>query len=268
MSDAAEQLDDLEDGATFDSEETQEVEAVEETSEETEEAEEGKEEAKKKVEFTPEQQEVFNAEIGKKVAKYYEAEKARQAAEERLKQLEAKFQTTTRPEVPPPPNPYDPNYDKLLSDRDKAIAEQIRYDQEQRARTDEMIRQSQEVERQQAIALQQRVESYSQRAQKNGIKPETLQQAGAVVANFIQNPELVNHILDDEDGPSITVHLAKNPLEAQKIAQMSPTRAAIYIEQQIKGKITKKSPPPPPPKIMKGRGAPEGEEGPPGATFE
>ena len=53
-------------------------------------------------------------------------------------------------------------------------------------------------------------------------------------------PELVQHVLHDAQGPALTVYLANHIEELDKIGGMSPIGAAIYIETQIKPKLTKR----------------------------
>lgn len=279
MTDAAENLDD--DGITLNYDSAQEapeeeVEAPDAESAGSAELPEGEEQGetdeegnRPKVKFTTEQQEIFNQEIAKKVAKTKQAEQRAQELERRLREIEAKVPQDTRPEIPPMPNIYDPEYEGKVRQRDELIRRQIAWDERERQVTEQLVYQQQQLERQQVAAIQQKVETYSQRAATSGIKQETLQQAGAFVGTIIQHPEIVNHILEDDAGPNITMYLGKNPLEAEKIAQMNPTRAAIYIETQIKPRAaTRKTSAPPPPTHLRGRGAAEEQDGPPGARYE
>lgn len=234
------------------------------------EGEEGQGQQRPKVEFTPEQQEFINTEIvGKKVAKIHEWQNRAEKAEREAQELRRYAPKDERPVVPDPPNPYAPDYEKLVKERDEALAKQIRWDAEQRHRSEQALQKQQEHQNAVINAHVARVQTYAQRATDSGIQPETLQQAGAVVENFIQDQLVTNHILEDDQGPGITMYLAKNPAEAQKISSMTPNRAVIYINETIRPRVVRNSKPKdPPPEVIRGKGAQESQPGPKGATFE
>jgi len=127
----------------------QEVEAVENTeqvAESTEQAEstESPEAAKPrapKVGFTDEQQEAINQMMLKKVAietrkREREVEAERKRLESEMEELRAKIPQETRPDVPPPPDTWDENYEQRIKERDALIVKQIRFDEQARLRAE------------------------------------------------------------------------------------------------------------------------------------
>jgi hypothetical protein len=90
------------------------------------------------------------------------------------------------------------------------------------------------------------------------------------VAQFGIGNDLAQHILHDDQGPAVTVYLADNPLELEKLMGMNVLRAAAYIESTIKPAARKPPPPvvPAPVESVKGSGYPEAERGPKGAIYE
>jgi len=60
----------------------------------------------KQVEFTEEQQKVFNDAVGKKVFKLREKERESEALRRRLEELEARIPQQGRPQVPESPDPF------------------------------------------------------------------------------------------------------------------------------------------------------------------
>ena len=146
------------------------------------------------VSFSPEQQEVFNAAIGRRVAAQKEAE--RQLAEAR-QQLEAIKPTLEEgePVIPPPPDLWEDGYEQKLAARDEAIA---KHAESKLGRQAEEQRHQAEEQRQQEAAQQEmmtRVQTYTERAKGLGIAESDLQVAGNAVAQMGVDPSLVNEIL-------------------------------------------------------------------------
>ena len=132
-----------------------------------------------------------------------------------------------------------------------------------------------QAQQQALLAQQQRIQetvtNYSQRAEKLGINAADLGAAGNLVNSTGVPNEIAEHILNDPNGPQITIHLARNLAEMDVINSMTPTQAAIYIEQNIKPAATasmkKADPPPAPVEHLRGKGEVERQPGPKGATY-
>lgn len=221
--------------------------------------------------LTPEQQESVNEAIGKKVAKQREAERQAQEyqaqlaeAQKRLQQYEA----PVRPDIPPPPDPYEDNFAQKVAHRDAMIAKAAQFDAEINWRN------TQEQQRQQQIAAEERakvaktVETYSEVATKLGITSEELAEAGSKIAPYIPD-RLALRILNDASGPEITTFLAKNLVELDKVTRMSPEDGAVYLETVIKP-AAKRAPPklaPEPTEKLSGASVKEKPRGPAGAVY-
>lgn len=227
--------------------------------------------AENKVEFTPEQQVVFDQAIGKKTAKAREAERRAEEAERRAEEAQRKLEQFNAPvhrDVPPYPDSYESDFQDKLKQREAVIAHNARVDWEmqQRQQQDQVAQQA-KAQREQA-ALQETVATYTQQAAKLGITQDRLAQAGASVAQFGIHNDLVTHILADDHGPAITVYLADHPLELEQVASLSPLQAAAYIEREVKPKMRKKvDPPPAPVPTLKGSGVPEKDRGVSGSRY-
>lgn len=271
-----------EDNYTYDSDDVVEevVEEVVETEDSVEEqdsdsAPEAEETQDKQIKFSEEQQRIFDEAVGKKVFKLREKEREAEALKKRLEELEAKVPEQRRPEVPDVPDPFavsDEEYRRQLEQRDKAMQAAIQYDAQQQAlrQQQEMLRQQQAQKQQEALT--EKVQSYSQRATKLGIKPEDLQAAGNTIAQFGIQDEVANFILEEDQGPLITTYLSKNLLELEKLRDMSPARAAVYIATTVKQKAAALKPKvnsaPDPLEQPHGAGTAPKPRGPQGATFE
>lgn len=265
-------------------EETQEEAPQEPQQEESQEAapEEAPEEAQEetpeqpgKVEFTDEQQEIFNREIGKKIAKAKQAE--REAEELRQKLAEAELKLNPEPEapqVPPMPDPYDPDYQAKMAERDAQLAAKAEYDAQQRIKQELEQARQQEAFQKQAREAQEKVQSYVERGEKLGHSQEDLVQATKYLMDVGIDAQAQSFMRDDDNGPDMAIYLAKNPQQLSELLDMqkvSPHMAFAKLVTEVKTAASVRTPPklpPDPPTHLKGKGAPEKREGPPGATFE
>jgi len=270
-----------EDSYEYDSEEDvtteEEVAETEDSVEEqdSESAPEAGENPEKHITFSEEQQRILDEAVGKKVFKLREKEREAEALKKRLEELEAKIPEQRRPNVPDIPDPFavsDEEYKRQLYQRDEALKQAIAYDQQQ-----QMLKQQQQQLEQQRLQKQQevlteKVQSYSQRAVKLGIKAEELQAAGNTIAQFGIHDDVASYILEEDNGPLITTYLSKNLLELEKVREMSPAAAAVYIATTVKQKAAALKPKvnsaPDPLEQPHGAGTAPKPRGPSGATFE
>ena len=270
-----------EDSYEYDSEEDvtteEEVAETEDSVEEqdSESAPEAGENPEKHITFSEEQQRILDEAVGKKVFKLREKEREAEALKKRLEELEAKIPEQRRPNVPDIPDPFalsDEEYRRQLYQRDEALKQAIAYDQQQ-----QMLKQQQQQLEQQRLQKQQevlteKVQSYSQRAVKLGIKAEELQAAGNTIAQFGIHDDVASYILEEDSGPLITTYLSKNLLELEKVREMSPAAAAVYIATTVKQKAAALKPKvnsaPDPLEQPHGAGTAPKPRGPKGATFE
>lgn len=229
------------------------------------------------VEFSEEQQKVFNEVIGKKTFKLRETERENERLAKELAELRSKVPTNTRPEVPPIPDPYtltEEQYRQAQQSRDKALSDAIAFDARQ-AQYNEQARQIRaQQEQQQQRETEEKVKSYTQQATKLGVKPEELQHAASIVQTFGLDGyhPLASLILADETGPLITKYLASNVLELERVMSMPLPNAAVYLATAVKQKAAALKPKvntaPDPIDTPLASGTGQKRRGPEGATFE
>lgn len=230
-----------------------------------------KPQTEKKTQFTPEQQEVFNRAIGEKTFKMREAERRAEAAERRAAELEAKLPKSERPFVPPRPDPYDADYEAKMEARDRALEQAVAYDAQQaaaKAQREAAQRQRLEAEQEEIVKS---AEGYKDRALKMGINPAEMQQAGQALAQFGVPDDLTKFILKDEQGPLMTMYLARNPDHLERMQSMTPIQMGAYIASELKpllATVRTKTQAPKPADVLDGGGSPPTARGPKGATFE
>jgi hypothetical protein len=229
----------------------------------------------KQVEFTEEQQKVFNDAVGKKVFKLREKERESEALRRRLEELEARIPQQGRPQVPESPDPFalsDVEYRQKLVQRDQAIREAAAWEAQQQAL--QWQRQQAQFEQQQRQQERQQTEvmAYADRAKKLGVAAAELQEAGTLVAGYGIDPALVEMILADDHGPLLTKYLAKNQLELERLVQMPITMAAVRLATDLKAKAVAMKPKvtktPDPLNQPRNSGVSPKPRGPSGATFE
>jgi hypothetical protein len=229
----------------------------------------------KQVEFTEEQQKVFNDAVGKKVFKLREKERESEALRRRLEELEARIPQQGRPVVPESPDPFalsDVEYRQKLVQRDQAIREAAAWEAQQQAL--QWQRQQAQLEQQQRQQERQQTEvmAYADRAKKLGVAAAELQEAGTLVAGYGIDPALVEMILADDHGPLLTKYLAKNQLELERLVQMPITMAAVRLATDLKAKAVAMKPKvtktPDPLNQPRNSGVSPKPRGPSGATFE
>jgi hypothetical protein len=171
--------------------------------------------------------------INEKTFKAKQAERDLQAANDKLKALEdaeKDRQAKLYSSIPPKPDPYDDNFDQLMTERDAAIAAKARFDSNQEVLQQQQNLHQQQQERQAQEQLQRDANAYTARAVELGIKENELQAAGDIVGNFGMSEGLIRHIIADKDGPLITKHLAANPHEGIELATMSPFAVGAYLD--------------------------------------
>ena len=196
-----------------------------------------------------------------------EAKRETEAVRRELESLKAQIPKETRPDVPELQEFADA---EEMQAWQTANTEAIRYDERQRviAETQQAVQQQQAQAEQ--VAFNEKVQAYSSNAEKLGVKPEELQQAGGLVSPYLRQ-DLVQAVLDDEDGPLVTVFLSANP-EAIDSLNNANMLSIGQIYADIKAKAAtlkpKQSQAPEPAEVLTGGGAPKKDTGPEGATYE
>lgn len=223
-----------------------------------------------KVEFTPEQQAVFDKAIAEKTFKRREAEREAERLKAELDQVRAQLPKEQRPTIPPMPDPYDEDFNQRVFARDEALRKAAEWDARERFMQEQKAQHEHRQQLDRMQSLQKTVESYSKRAASLNIDANELALAGQTVGVYGIDESLASHILEHDKGPAITVYLAANPHELETMRAMNPIRAGVYLETVIaqKAATRTKTGAPPPPDTLGNGGAPKAERGPKGARYE
>lgn len=252
ISDQLETNDDLEiDGSLED--EVEQTESEEETErDDAEESEESSNDesdaveeevpAKRKgyVEFsTPEQK----ARVAQLTREKHEAARKADALQRELEQYRKPVEAPKEVPTPSADPVTDPElYTKQMREREQYIKEVTKFEAESEARA----KQTQEKEQQRMGSL---LETYNKNIARLKINPKVLEQAANTCESYGINKDLVEHLLEDEDGPAIVAYLGASVDDLAEVTSMKPTKAVAYIERMIRSKLknkqTSKAPAPP-----------------------
>lgn len=250
ISDQLENTDDLEIDGSLEAEvEDTEVEEVEEESESNDdspkdESDDVEEAAPAKktgyVEFSTPEQKARVAEITRK---RYEAERETARLKSELEQYRKPVEAPK--EVPPPTaDPVtDPDvYAKQARDREAYIREATKFETESEQRNQQSA--AKEQEKQGKL-----IETYNKNVERLKINPQLLTKAADTCTAYGISKELVEELLEDEDGPAIVMYLHNNVDDLAEVTSLSTAKAVKFIERQVRSKIhnkqTSKAPPPP-----------------------
>jgi len=211
----------------------------------------------------------FTKRINQKHFELMEEKRAREALEAEVIALKAKIPEIQKPVIPPLPDPYDDDFDVKMSQRDEAIKRVAAYEAQEeinQARLQEQHRLRQEGLNK---SLVESVKTYSDRARTLNISENELKVAGQTVAAYGIHDSVAEFILQDEKGPAITAHLARNPEMLDAISKLNPIHAALYIANNVKPKLlSAKTELPEPAETLGGGGVSKRERGPKGAKYE
>lgn len=188
----------------------------------------------------------------------------------------AELTKVSRPEIPPVPDVYDPDYDQKLIDRDAKIVAQGNFDANLKYQEDVAIKNQQDFIDNRIIEIDKSKKSFREGATTLGIDHKDLDVAEAYVATVLTtaNAQTAEFVLNrSEDGPAIVMYLSENPAELEKVAGMTPMQAAVYITNDVAPKVAgsnnKPDDPPEPVETFNGKKSVEREDSHlKGCTFE
>lgn len=196
----------------------------------------------------PVNQEAVEKKINTLTFQKHEERRKREEAETRAQELKEKLEALDKKDsdivIPPVPDTFDPDYEKKLAEREAAIKKQAQVDY------DKQVLERQKTEAQQAEiarqqeAIQKSVTKMYDGAKTLGFKEEDFKKADLRVSQFIQHPQLAQHILEHDDGPALVMYLSSNAAELEKVAQMNPIDAGVYLATKVVSKAKDLKPQP------------------------
>lgn len=173
--------------------------------------------------------------LDKLTAEKYEAKRRADELEAKLKALEANSKQAQLPDDLVAPELPEDTWDNEAMR--KYHQDMIQYQRKLAEHAAKSTLSSTEQERKQAAIQQEQVkvvQGFAQRAMQNGISIEQLEAAGTGLVNAGLSQELQMLIMEDEAGPQITMHLAKNPELAYELLTMPTAKAAVKLATQVK----------------------------------
>ena len=222
-------------------------------------------------------QDKANKAINKQHARMREQERRAIAAENKAKEFEDKLAAIEAEKgeviIPPIPDPYDDDFEEKVKARDEAITRKATQDAQQANVIEQQNAATEAAGQAEQARVQSLVGDYDKRIVKLGLDPVDVRTAGDKVIEYGISSDLVEHIMQQDDGPLITKYLADNPILVDEMRHMTSIQAAIKINSEVKLAAASMKPQasnaPDPAETLSGRGA--GEKVSPfieGATFE
>lgn len=210
-----------------------------------------------KVEFSEDQQKVFNNMAAEKAFEVRDAKRESDKLRQERDDALAKIPKETKPVIPDEPDEYAENRSQLVAQRDEAIRQSTMFDAREEVRLENIKAAATKAENDRQTEISQVFTDYEARGLTLGVDAQELLAAGTVVGQYGLSDEIVMHIAKDDQGPLITTYLHKNPAALETIRQLDSLSAAAYIETQIKpnaAALENKQPtaPPPPTDITAG----------------
>lgn len=185
------------------------------------------------VELNPEQQKKFNKLTWEK----NEAIRKAKALEERL----AQSASTPAPQQEEVSDFRAPDPDLAYSDPEKYASElsawqrQVREEAKREAveAAKSVLNETKTKAEQEAQTAKQQelINQYADRAIKSGINAQKLIDAEQVFTAYNPQPELVDFILSDNDGPHLMNYLVDHQAELETLVTLPPMRAALHLEK-------------------------------------
>jgi hypothetical protein len=209
----------------------------------------------------------INHAFAEKQAKIAKANRLREEAEAKTKELEERLAKLEQvpvdiPELPDYLDVTDDEYKLAVRQRDEAIRQAAVRENAKQAEQARQQQAQQEAVRKQQEAVNQKAQAYVERAKALEVSNEDLQKAGQTIVEFGVSDEFVDHLSTHEEGPILAVYLAANPMELDALRSMSPYEQAIKIENEIRPKASqlkkKPSQAPDPATTLDGNGAKPG----------
>lgn len=168
--------------------------------------------------------------------------------------------------------PVEPPSEDLFFDNPEEFKKQslayARHEQQlemQRERDEEDQRKSKEL---QDSKQNQRLSDFMARAATQSVKEDVIAKAAKLSIDIGIKPDVIDVIVDDDQGPLILAKLNSDIDAMVKLAEMTPLQAVRFIEREIRPSLSsakKESAPPPPTKVNGARIAEHSDDG---TTYE
>ncbi len=228
-----------------------------------------------KIEFSDEQQKVFDDAIGKKTFKQRQQQREFQESDvkkdARIAELESRIPKDMRPVIPPVPDNYADDFEQQMQARDEVIRQAAAFDARETLASEQQQAAALQTQNDHVASVNQKIATYSQNATNLGIKPEELQKSGDILGEMGVTSELAEQLLSEETGPLMSQYLAANPDVFDQLNSADQWSAGVILND-VRLKAAEMKPQqtaaPAPANLLNGGGSATVERGPPGATYE
>ena len=224
-----------------------------------------------KVTFSPEQQEIFNAAKAKDTKKFHDKRREAEGYQAELEALKASIPQPTEPQIPPPPDAFDDDFETKLAARDEAFERRAEFRANVKVQTEQTAAQQQTKLFEQQQRRVAEGNTFAERSRKLGFDDTEMGQSFVTLQQMGLGTDFQQDLVAHENGPEVIDYLAKNPDALDQMRSMTSMQAGSYIATNIVPKALnakKTTSAPPPADFINGGGSPEKPLGPPGAVFK
>ncbi len=186
-------------------------------------------------------QDKLNYAFAKKQSELRAANARAEEADAKLAEATAKLNELTvkkRPVVPELPDTYDADYAAKMALRDQAIKDQGQWDAAAKNQETARAQLQQQAITDRQTEIRDKESKYFERGEALGFTSKELGDIGDKIAPYITpaNAATVEYLLEREDGPLIVKYLQANPIELDKVSNMAPLHASVYISTDLSTK--------------------------------
>jgi hypothetical protein len=213
----------------------------------------------------PVNQESVEKKINKLTFEKHEERRKREAAEQRIVDLEKKIQESAAESadivVPEMPDPLDAEYDDKLAARETAIRQLGEAEARKKLAQEQQDRAYQEAIEAQQKEIQGHVDTMFATGETLGIKKDKLIEADKRVADFVKDSGVAKYIISHKDAPLLVTYLAASAESLEKLGRLDPISATEFLLTSVMPEAAKLRPgitnTPPPMDVPEGRGGAE-----------
>jgi len=206
--------------------------------------------------------------IGVQHKKYRDEERGRVVAEERASTVERELEELKAKQaeviIPPVPEQDSDSFAEDMRKRDEAIVAKADLDAETQQIANERTKKDEARVAKQDAAKREKVAAFDTNMVTHGLNPAETSKAAKAVIDYGISETFEDILLEDPDGPLFVAYLSQNPIELEKLNEMSPLQLVNHLNGDIRAKASLLKPQtstaPDPPITPSGGGAPESKE--------
>ena len=169
-------------------------------------------------------------------------EKLQEELDKLREDLEKRKASEENLEIPDLPDVYDDDFEDKIKAREEIIRKVAEANAKKQYITEQERKVFQENFKREQEKIARQVDTMYSTAKDYGISKDELQEADKKVSGFIRDRSLAKFILDQKESALIVKHLSSSAQELEKISEMDPINASVYIATKVIPEASKLKP--------------------------